>query len=97
MTPTFGATIRAARRGFHRLADLAFVRVRAGGPPHQVDLLPLHNVPSVKEKGQITFIVWWKTDGDDRGIIETTLRRHVTGPIVRPATLLLDDNGEIVK
>lgn len=89
MSPTFGMTIRAARLGYHKLDGIGFVRIRVGGPPHVIDVVPFHDVPSDKNRpGQ--HVVWWEGGTD---VVERTIRAHLRGEVTRRVQLFLNDDG----
>lgn len=89
MKKRFGATLRAHRLGFHELASIGFVRIRADGPPWVVDVLPFDvKAEDVRSSGG-EHVRWW--DGPHRDIEEVLFRIVVKQC---PHTLYLDDNGK---
>lgn len=93
MPATFGMTIRAARLGYRKVDGVGFVRVLAGGPPHQIDICPLDDVPSGQSKNKHReHVVWW--DPDCREFFGTWFRKLTTKEPSRPISIWVDDFGE---
>lgn len=92
MKATFGTTIRAARMGYHAVEGVGFVRIRAGGPPWEINILPWDWVKV--EKGKSEHIVWWDQE-KCRCEIEEAIRRHVNVEVTKPRVLFLKDDGAL--
>ena len=92
MKATFGTTIRAARMGYHAVEGVGFVRILAGGPPWEVNILPFDWVKV--ELGRTAHHVWWE-DAESRLLVDLTILQHILSEATVPRVLFLDDDGEL--
>lgn len=99
MSSPFGTLLRASRLGYHYVAALdAYVRVEAHGRPQTS-----WRVEVVREAKDMTagphhlFVCWWEDDPTGERMVALSPALQALRPQDIPATLLLDDDGLIVR